>query len=95
MIGLIFKDKILYIPGPSELFLILALIVILIWGPSQLPKLARALGQAKREFRKAQEEGEEEEDDIIKLAKEFGIDTKNKSREEILEEIRRIAKKSE
>ena len=46
--------------GPQELLLIIFIIVILIWGPSQLPKLARALGQAKKEFQKAQEEEEEE-----------------------------------
>ncbi len=28
-------------------------VVLLFWGPSQLPKLARSLGEAKREFNKA------------------------------------------
>ncbi len=51
---------ILYTLGPTEILLIIFVIVLLIWGPSQLPKLARALGQAKREFQKAQEEEEEE-----------------------------------
>jgi sec-independent protein translocase protein TatA len=32
------------------------LIVLLIFGPSQIPKMARGLGQALREFRKAQRE---------------------------------------
>jgi|GEM_PF-1214667 len=51
---------ILYTLGPTEILLIIFVIVLLIWGPSQLPKLARALGQAKREFKQAQEEEEEE-----------------------------------
>ncbi len=35
---------------------VLFIIVLLIFGPSQIPKLARGLGQAMREFRKAQHE---------------------------------------
>jgi sec-independent protein translocase protein TatA len=41
--------------GPGEL-MILLLIVLLLFGPSQLPKLARGLGEAMREFKKAQNE---------------------------------------
>jgi len=36
-------------PGPTELLIILA-IVVLIFGGSKLPKLARSLGEAKKEF---------------------------------------------
>ena len=32
------------------------LVILLIFGPSQIPKMARGLGQALREFRKAQRE---------------------------------------
>jgi sec-independent protein translocase protein TatA len=35
---------------------VLFLIILLIFGPSQIPKMARGLGQALREFRKAQRE---------------------------------------
>lgn len=41
--------------GGQELGL-LFLIVLLIFGPSQIPKMARGLGQALREFKKAQRE---------------------------------------
>ena len=41
--------------GGSEIGLIF-LIILLIFGPSQIPKMARGLGQALREFRKAQRE---------------------------------------
>ena len=45
--------------GPTEIGL-LVLVVLLIFGPSQLPKLARGVGQALREFKKASREiGEE------------------------------------
>ena len=35
---------------------VLFLVILLIFGPSQIPKMARGLGQAIREFRKAQRE---------------------------------------
>jgi sec-independent protein translocase protein TatA len=41
--------------GGQEI-LIVFIIVLLIFGPSQLPKLFRSLGGAMREFRKAQHE---------------------------------------
>jgi TatA/E family protein of Tat protein translocase len=41
--------------GGSEL-LIVFVIILLVFGPSQIPKMARGLGQAMREFRKAQNE---------------------------------------
>jgi len=45
--------------GGAELG-ILFLAILLIFGPSQIPKMARGIGQALREFRKAQREiGEE------------------------------------
>lgn len=43
--------------GTPELILIL-LIVLLIFGGSQLPKLARSLGSASREFRDGLEKGD-------------------------------------
>ena len=41
--------------GGAELG-VLFLVILLIFGPSQIPKMARGLGQALREFRKAQRE---------------------------------------
>ena len=41
--------------GAGEMGLVF-LVILLIFGPSQLPKLARGLGQALREFKKAQRE---------------------------------------
>jgi sec-independent protein translocase protein TatA len=41
--------------GGGEI-LIVFIIVLLIFGPSQLPKLAKGMGNAMREFRKAQHE---------------------------------------
>lgn len=41
--------------GGAELGFVL-LAVLLIFGPSQIPKMARGIGQALREFKKAQRE---------------------------------------
>ncbi len=41
--------------GGGEMLIVL-LIVLLLFGPSQLPKMARGFGQAIREFKKAQRE---------------------------------------
>ena len=35
---------------------VLFLIILLVFGPSQIPKMAKGLGQALREFKKAQRE---------------------------------------
>jgi sec-independent protein translocase protein TatA len=42
--------------GPTELIIVLA-IVLLLFGSTKLPKLARSLGQASNEFKKGVDEG--------------------------------------
>ena len=44
--------------GPWQI-LIVALLVVVLFGSKKLPELARALGKAKGEFKKGTEEGEE------------------------------------
>jgi sec-independent protein translocase protein TatA len=51
--------------GPWELLIILA-VVLLLFGSTKLPKLARSMGAATKEFKKGVEEGaadDDEEDD--------------------------------
>lgn len=45
--------------GQSELLLIL-LVVLILFGASAIPRLARALGKAKSEFEKGLREGRED-----------------------------------
>jgi len=45
----------MHAPGPTELLLILAIIVLL-FGSSKLPQLAKGLGESIREFKKAVKE---------------------------------------
>ena len=42
--------------GPLEIGLVL-LVVLVVFGGSQVPKLARNLGQAQKEFKKGLDEG--------------------------------------
>jgi sec-independent protein translocase protein TatA len=46
--------------GPTELIIVL-LIVLLLFGGAKLPKLARSLGEASKEFKKGVEDGGKEE----------------------------------
>ena len=45
--------------GYQELLIILAIVVVL-FGASRLPQLAKALGQSKRAFKEGQDEADEE-----------------------------------
>ena len=72
--------------GPTELLIILG-IALVIFGPTQLPKLGRSVGKAIRELRasssevtKAMQEGLEGKDDEVKESK------KKKTEEEEEEE---------
>src|SRR5436305_5003788 len=46
--------------GPTELIIILV-IVLLLFGSTRLPKLAKSLGEASKEFKKGVNEREQEE----------------------------------
>lgn len=51
--------------GPTELVIILALAII-IFGPSQLPKVARSLGESMRSFREVKESTDNMKGDLKK-----------------------------
>ena len=46
--------------GAPELLIVLAVVVVL-FGGSKIPKLARSLGQAQKEFKTGLEEGSKDE----------------------------------
>jgi len=54
--------------GPTELIIVL-LIVLLIFGGTKLPKLARSMGQAQKEFKKGLSEGAKDDDESASDAK--------------------------
>jgi sec-independent protein translocase protein TatA len=84
--------------GFPELILILV-VALLLFGPDKIPEIARSLGKAAGEFKKAQTETEreirrqdeplnEKDTKIHNLAIEMGLDVKNKNIEQLVEEIR-------
>ncbi|WP_340819145.1 twin-arginine translocase TatA/TatE family subunit [Methanolobus sp. WCC4] len=95
--------------GPSELLIIFA-VLLLLFGASKLPELARSMGTSMGEFKKAQKESElslkefensikdaesesEKASRIEETALNLGIDTKDKSEDELLAEINEMLKK--
>ncbi|MDR2480078.1 MAG: twin-arginine translocase TatA/TatE family subunit [Treponema sp.] len=46
--------------GHTEI-LVIVLVILVLFGAAAIPKFARSLGQAKKEFSKAMKEGEDEE----------------------------------
>ncbi|MDY0267048.1 MAG: twin-arginine translocase TatA/TatE family subunit [Methanimicrococcus sp.] len=88
--------------GTTEIILIVAVIVLL-FGASKLPELARSAGKSAGEFKKAQKEAElsyqefekslkdttpvEKESKIQKMAKDQGIDVTGKTDDQLLDEI--------
>ena len=46
-------------PGGSEMFIVL-LVVLLLFGGSRLPQLAKGMGQSIREFKKGAAQGDDE-----------------------------------
>ncbi len=84
----------------TELLIIAVIaVVIFLWGPQKIPELARGLGRAKREFDMASKEvtgavttsapaatlsGDEL---LIRTARQLGISTEGKTREQISQEI--------
>jgi len=76
------------------IIVIVLIVVIFLWGPQKLPELARSIGLAKREFEKSSKGIEDEikkssttDERIIEIAKNLGIKTEGKTREQIIQEI--------
>ncbi len=86
--------------GWEWIIILLAVVVILIWGPSKIPELAKGLGRARGEFEKASKELTQgpppepekktdvsSDDMVIVIAKGLGISTEGKSKDKIFQEI--------
>ncbi len=86
--------------GTQE-WIIIVLVVIVLFGATAIPKLARAFGRAQGEFKKAKRELDSEaakaeagtatppaasEEQVRRTARELGIEEKGKS----LEEVKRL-----
>ena len=76
----------LLIDTQTLIIIIIAFIILVIWGPSKIPQLARSLGQSIREFRRGVSESEPEPE-LVEVARKLGIDPTGKTRDELLAEI--------
>jgi sec-independent protein translocase protein TatA len=75
-----------------EFVIVAAIILALVfWGPKKLPEFARAIGLAKKEFTKATAV---EPDPIVQAAKNLGISTEGKTREQLEKEVAERKSKS-
>ncbi|MCS7118208.1 MAG: twin-arginine translocase TatA/TatE family subunit [Thaumarchaeota archaeon] len=91
------------IQGMEWVIVLVVVAILLLWGPDKIPKIARAIGQARREYEKASRDVQEEfrsvisetpapatsqpSSDIITIAKSLGIETEGKTRDQIADEI--------
>jgi sec-independent protein translocase protein TatA len=83
--------------GPTEIGLIV-LVIILFFGATKIPDIARALGRAKGEFEKGSREDREptrettiddaERDRVLKAARELGIPTDGRSLADVKADVR-------
>jgi hypothetical protein len=76
---------------PVELIALVA-VVAFIWillKPDVIVRWSRSLGRLAAEFRRG-----EREDELIRVARELGIETEGRSREEIVEEVERRLRSS-
>ena len=81
-------------PGGWE-WVVILVVVLLLFGGSRLPQLAKALGQSKRAFREGQDEAEEEarlEKERRKSVTEGQASLSAVDDEELFEEARRRAR---
>ena len=92
--------------GTQELIMIFG-VVLLLFGANKLPELARSMGSSVGEFKKAQTESERNlrefekslkeptvsKSKIQETAEKLGIDIKDKTDDQLLDEIQKSAEK--
>ncbi len=87
--------------GLEWIILLVVIVVVFAFGGKKIPELARSLGRAKGEFERGkreiqkeiaedeQKDTKSEEKDVVKAAKNLGIETEGKTEEELKAEIKK------
>lgn len=91
------------IQGAEWILVAVIVVVLILWDPGKIPKIARALGEMKREFEKASQEFQEgltaaegeavekstaaSDEKLLEVARNLGIETQGKTREEVARAI--------
>ncbi|MFV9631094.1 MAG: twin-arginine translocase TatA/TatE family subunit [Methanosarcinales archaeon] len=90
-------------PGPTELMLIF-FIIVLLFGATKLPELARSMGKSMGEFKKAQKESDislkdlevtnesQSKSKIQQTAQNLGISIEGMTDDQLIEEIEKATK---
>ena len=88
----------------SEWLIVIVIVVVLLFGATRLPQVARSLGRAGGEFRKGKIQADQEvaqmknkdapsqpseHDRLLKAAWELGISTEGKTDDQIREEVKK------
>lgn len=71
--------------GLEWLIVVAVLLVLFLWGPERLPKIARAFGQAKKEFEKSSKESASGEETAHSKTTSSSTDVSSLSDEKLLE----------
>lgn len=58
------------VAGLEWIIIGIIIVVLILWGPSQIPKIAKALGEAKKEFSKATKEAEKASKEVESVVHE-------------------------
>jgi len=96
----VFRCGFSLITGWEWIVIVAIVAALVLWGPKKVPELARAIGEAKKEFEKASKEVEEtanslskietepsSDDLLIETAQMLGISTEGKTKAQISQEI--------
>ena len=68
----------LFTMGPLE-WVVIGVVVLLVLGPTQIPKLAKMFGKASKKFKEGQKEYEEEEEERKSSVKKESADGEEKA----------------
>tara|TARA_B100000949_G_scaffold222612_1_gene224317 strand:+ start:380 stop:649 length:270 start_codon:yes stop_codon:yes gene_type:complete len=85
----------------TETLIVGAVVIVMLFGAQKLPELAKAIGRSSGEFQKGKTESEQatrnvdsvlskDREKLDKIAKELGIDSANKTDDELRTEIRKV-----